>query len=305
MDNKQIIDAQIRQLNKEFYDNFNPKYFRQKLSFLLVLLSDVDYLSKKYEEGIEIGKIKALGDRLTNEEKIHLAQVIKGEIALTYYHAIETFFRLFIAHATNSDCPWVEISNLTTFSNFKQQLERINKFKFPKDAASFEKLIINVMFGNKPPKEANISTEKWTKNIANTKDWIFQFSSDLLKNLDYNAYKHGLAIFSTEIGFELEDTPIKQEKSEAFAYITKKKEKNEVYFYKTFKFINWEEKTAFIFKVCEMMQNIINVGKIRYLRNGQATKIKLFDDIKITDLFKEEIRASEMSMSLPFKLDIK
>lgn len=304
-DDSDRIKAEILGLNKQFYENFNPKYFTQKVSFLLALLSDTKYLSKIYEQGIEIGDIKAKGKALTSEEEKHLQELLKTEISLIYYHTIETFFRLFIAHTFKTECPWVEISSLTSYSAFKKEVERIQLGQFPSKKDDLKIIIAGVMFGAIPPEKSGIPKDKWNKNLNNLVDWINLFAGDLLKNEDYNAYKHGLGIFTTQLGFQLGNSLVKREKDGVLGYITQKREGKTINYFKTYKFIDWQQKTALIFKISQMIENIIVVGKGRYLKNGERVKIHLFDDIRLVDVFKEGIRTTEISMELPFARQLK
>jgi hypothetical protein len=289
----------LLELNKEFYLNYNVKYFTSKVSFLLVLLSDTDYLSKKYCEGVQLGSLKATGEELSKEEKIHLEKLLKTEISLIYYHSIETLFRLFIAHTYQTKCPWIEISNLTSYSKFKKQVEKINKKEFPTNKDILSNVLTSVFFGTAPGKKSNISDDDWEKNLKNLEAWTILFSKDLLGNEDYNAYKHGLGIFSTELGIELENTPIKRSKTEAISYITQKKDVDKIEYFKSYKFLDWEKKVALIFIMSKMMENIILIGKYRFIDKKNGLKLNLFNGFSMADLWKEGFTTNEIKISLP------
>ena len=303
-DQEEYTKAQIRHLNEEFYSNFNAKYFRQKISYLMANLADTSFISNQYEKGIEIGDIKAKGEKLTDEEDVNLKELLKSEIAITYYHAIETFFRLFIAHFYRTKCPWVEISDLKSYQKFKEEVTKIRDGKFPKEGSNLAEVICNVMYGSKPPESSNVEENRWKDSITNLTSWITQFASDILQNEDYNAYKHGLGLFTTKIGFEMPGTPIKELNREALVYITQERVGDEINYSKTYKFVDWEQKTALIFKVSEMIDNIIKIGRGRYLGVKEPISLRLFHDIKPIDVFKEGIHTNSISMQLPFSKKI-
>lgn len=293
-----IVQSTFSRLNLDFYEKFNVKYFTQKVSFLTALLSDTHVLSEIYTRGIKIGELKATGKELTNQEELHLKELLKAEISLVYYHAIETFFRVLIAHTYKTDCPWVEISDLNNYSEFKKEIKKIVDNKFPSKDLKQDEIITSVMFGQ--PKPDTVKQETWNQSIENTLDWINFIARDLLKNEDYNAYKHGLGLYSSELGFELAGTPLKEDKKEVLVYITQKKENGQINYYKTYKYINWQQKVALIFKVTQMMENIIKIGKAKYLGDSKNVRLHLFHEVKLADIFKSEIHANELKMSLPF-----
>lgn len=303
-DQNQILNTTFNQLNQEFYSEFNPKYFRQKISYLVALLSNIDHLSDVYEKGIKVGKLDAKGERLNSEEEKLLTQILKSEISQAYYHSIETFFRLFIAHSYKSNCPWLEISDLNNYKKFKDTVEKISKHQFPTPKHKLEEIVTMVIFGN-IGESNNVDKEKWKNNIKNTLSWIDIFSSDLLGNTDYNAYKHGLSLFSSELGVSLEGTPLKKEKAEVLKYITQQRTKSQIKYNKTYKYINWEEKVALIFIVSEMIENISNIGKKYYLRDEEPINIHMFDHVSPSKLFKNGINLTSINFELPIEKIIK
>lgn len=297
-DVNKVFHGELKELNDEFYNKFNVTYFRQKVSFLVALLSDTQLLSDIYKKGIDIDGLQAKGDKLTQEEDKQLKELLKAEISLVYYHAIETLLRLLIAHTYKTECPWVEIGDLNSYRLFKKEVEKICKGKFPSKDVDQSKIVAGVIFGGSKPKSVN--KDQWKKNLDNTLDWLNLMASDLLNNEDYNAYKHGLGLFSSSLGFELSGTPLKQEKSDVLVYITQEKDGDYINYFKTFKYINWQQKAALIFQVTYMMENIIAIGKATYLGNAGEIRLHLFHELELSKLFKSGINANLVKMSLSF-----
>lgn len=298
--NDNLLEQTINELNSDFYTKFNPYYFRDKISYHLAVLDDIDWLSSKYESGVEIGELKASGNKLEGKERKYLIQTIKTEISLIYYHAIETFFRLFISHSYKTECPWLEIADLTSFKKFKDIVKKIKDGKFPSKSVAFDDLVSSIIFGNINLSN-NIDESKWDKNINNTVEFIHHFAESILNNQNYNAYKHGLSIFSSELGFSIEGTPIERKKSDILIYLVTEKEDGQTNYAKAYKYLDWEQKVAEIFILSELISNIFEIGKRIHFSKEKNTKvkIKLIDHVSLINIYKEGFHTNEIKMSLP------
>lgn len=291
----------IDDLNQKFYANFDIDYFTQKADYLLILLSDLDYISSKMETGIEYGKIKAKGEALSTEEKGRLRKNLESEIFLTYYHAVETLFRLLIAHAANVDCPWIEISATRNFSAFKKKVENlIVQQKLALAGKNFDESLILLFFGSDLSEK--VGSEKWEKNISNLQDLLDHFARNLLETPHYNSYKHGLAIFQSQLGFELNEM-LRMDKQDTLTFLEFKKKNesdDEKYIAKTHHFLKWEEKYALTYAVTDLIKNLVGVASMRYCKKEKVL-LKSFDQYDLNKiLVKNEygVIMDAISMSL-------
>lgn len=264
-----LLIADENNYNKIFYRDFMMEYFDIKTFDLLNILNN----SKKYIEDIkskelEIGKIK-IGFGEINEEKI--TAYAKSEIMSTYYHCLETFIRLFIAHSLLEPYPIIEIANLS-IEKYKKYLNDFSNGIFDNlnDKLSGDETILFVIFGFSDFKKSKIPKENFDK----VKNWIKIISGELLSISEYNSFKHGLNMFQGFGSFSIKpdgsDKVIKKEGDSI--YLMERYEDEKRYKFKfTCRFIDCDFKITVIRFVNEMIKNIMELGKIRYISKEEFT----------------------------------
>jgi hypothetical protein len=186
-----LISGQELNLNKMLYRDFMVEYFDEKVILLVDLMND----SKEYAKNVllkelTIGNLKFKADDNTDSNK--LEKYAKCELVDTYYHCLETFMRLFIAHASFEPCPLIELTALET----RQYHKKINQiargdFENLNNKYSGDDTILLVLIGSK--KDSNVVTEKQLNNLKN---WIIFCTNELHKMNEYNSFKHGLSMFA-------------------------------------------------------------------------------------------------------------
>lgn len=302
------VQAEIVRLNKQFYGSFDTEYFLQKCFYLSALLSKPEVVTSILREGAEFKslklKIEDEEDELLKADK--LQRNLKAEVAITYFHSVETLFRIIFAHAKTTDCPWVELTLGTSFKKFKQDVEKFTKHKYFK--VDHEDGISLIFYGRrKADKPEKVSKAVWEKSIKNISDCLDYFASDLIKSFAYNSYKHGLAMFNEEFGFTL-DPVFKVDKDDALLFLSFADDKeHEGYkqLSRNYVFTKWEQKWALVYQLTHLLDSVIAIGNWQY-NDGKYT-IKLFDQLDIYKLIKnndnpiEPTSVSESSFS--FKMD--
>ena len=125
--NKGLATEQFPELNKEFYENFMEDYYLIKLDNLLNIITR----TSEYQKSIEMAEIKLgkIGAKLGGAEENQLQKYAKLELATTYFHCLETFIRLFIAHAKLVSCPWIELSGLS-IKSYRDALQKLSQGDF-------------------------------------------------------------------------------------------------------------------------------------------------------------------------------
>src|SRR5699024_9538683 len=121
------------------------------------------------------------------------------EIAMSFFHCMEAFVRLFIAHAKLSGCSWLDLAKLS-LPKYKKELESISKgtLELLKTQISDDETSVDVFTGYINP-EYKITVDF----IQGYKEWLSFAASQLLETYDYNSFKHGLAISPNQNGFTL------------------------------------------------------------------------------------------------------
>lgn len=248
-------------LNTEFYEKYDVDYFYNKTIFLAgVLASPQEYLDV-LSRGFEIGKIK-IGKMPSTDTK-WITNYAKQEIVINSYHSIESFFRLLFAHVERSDCPWLGVLDLRDFNSFKKRIDSLLNRKYFK--ANHDEVLSSMLLGSREA-YTTLSDEDWSKNVKNMLDLLDRAGHDLLSTPDYNVFKHGAALFNTEMGFNFADV-IKADKQDSFMFLsstTKKEEKKIIKkYFKTYKFMKWEIRFATTVLVTRLMTNLLELEALR------------------------------------------
>ena len=269
MKNNRKIDAdkglaveQFPDLNKKFYENFMDDYYLIKLDNLLNIITRTSEYQRSIERvEIELGKLKC---HLGGDNNEDLQKYAKLELATTYFHCLETFIRLFVAHATLSPCPWIEISRLT-ISDYRKALYGLSKGKFNgfNNKLDDDSTVLFVLTGYDALPEG---IEK--KDLEGLKRWIEWAANELLNNYEYNSFKHGLAVYTNINGFKFMDKEkIKLQKhGECIEFISKNEKMDRYVWVRKTVFISYDSRAAIIFTFGKLIKNILNIGKFVYAK---------------------------------------
>lgn len=264
--NYKLEKSQLIELNKEFYENFHINYYTVKLNTIMNILANTsdyrDYIDQKY---ICYEKFEA---NINEVEEDELCKFAKIELNTMYFHCAENFIRLFIAHGRDTHCPWLEMCNLDIHL-YRKCLKNISKgnFSYINKNMNEEELIMYVFTGHKESIE-KVGINK--EDYENIKDWIIWIAHELLENAQYNAYKHGMAIYpsSNKISISGRGKQIKAE-GEILRYLKKKEKDDRFVWTKEEKYISYDSIIAIIFTINELSKSILNIGKYIYVPNQQ------------------------------------
>jgi hypothetical protein len=176
---------------KLFYNGYFHEYFKIRMLTLRHFL-------QHEEEYINF---------LSNNNDLEREKIInslKLEIRGTYFHAIETLFELiFAVEGNNDENIWHRLAS----ADFRKNYERIKTFATD-NVSSFN---VNIqMDGVEIPfcyqlfysgMEFN-SDQNTSTNMKFIENFILAVAKDFSERDDYNAYKHGLRLFPTFVGFQ-------------------------------------------------------------------------------------------------------
>lgn len=276
---KYLAKEQFNALNKQFYGKYIEEFYNIKLKSLLNMISRTTEYNKSIENAeIELGNLTCTFENKDEEE---LKKYAKLELASTYFHCLETFIRLFIAHSSLSECPWIELSRLN-IRKYRDALEKLGKGKFDwlNSEMSTIETINYTMAGFRDLPEG-ISLD----DINGIKEWIIWTSNELMQNYEYNTFKHGLAIYTNEVGVKFtSNNELKLNKhGECLEFLARREKENRYVWVKKTVFISYDKRATIIYIISELIKNIISVGRFHYL--GMEGKLNLLPTAKATPSF--------------------
>lgn len=269
---KGIAEKEIYNLNREFYNNYSREYFETKLILLSSILSKPNKFIDVLHDGEEV-KVGVLNYKLDEGEmtKKRLDNFARLELSTMYYHCIETFLRLFLAHISLPSCPWLEISRETDFRKFKQTVSELLEDKFKYNDSHFTALenFLYVFYGDYQEdyfEKHNISRDEAKEILMK---WVKWAAKDFISVYDYNAFKHGLAVFTDVHGISFshsDNIPVFEEQGDALRFIAKKKKKERWVWEKKYVFTPLDFRAVAINIYSGLINNLLTVGRVTYLR---------------------------------------
>jgi hypothetical protein len=171
------LESNYRELNQAFYRERPWDYFLQRLVHLAAIASDTGKLP--FDGPISIGPVTIESHAPTVTENPSPGQTfvaVESEILL--HHAAETLLRFIYAHAEPSPCPWIRMSSLRNFSDFKDWVSAL------RDDSNLDDLV-GRLFGR---------SDEYPDAPAKEAEWVRVFAQHFLDSSSYNAAKHGMAL---------------------------------------------------------------------------------------------------------------
>ncbi len=266
-----LVDGQEDELNIMFYRDYMTDYFDGKLVVLIDLLSEIDeYISRLKSSEMKIGKLKFRTDEFVGSNE--LKKYAKCEIVETYYHCLETFMRLFIAHAALEKCPLIELTSLGT-REYHSIINDIAKGNFEKlnNQLNGEDTLLMVLVGS-----TRADKQLDEKQINNLKEWVIFCANELCQMNHYNSFKHGLSMFAGFGSIKIQNDEKQKElfkEGDAVHILKSSKIGNQYKFSLANIFVEYDYKATLILFFNELIKNMITIGKVRYVTGDYTTKI--------------------------------
>lgn len=292
-----LHEKEVMDINKEFYKEYSRDYFKTKLTVLISMISKSSKILEviKNEDPLKVGVLE-IGVEEDNFQKETLVNYAKLELSTTYYHCLETFLRIFLAHIKFEQCPWLEISRETSFVNFKKKLKELadGKFNFTHDKLSVDEMILYIFYGMTDISSLNTDENKLTSEeaVSILKRWIIWASEQLISVYDYNAFKHGLTVFTGNRGITIGDVEDKhlREQGDALKLIVKKEKSDRWVWEKKIIFTPLDARGAIIYIVNDLINNILKVGEFTYLQKEYDNIVFLGDTESQPENFYKSIK---------------
>jgi len=137
----QSMDETKARLNGSFYDQDPTAYFRNRASLLALRAVKGEELADLL--GFQWGNLY-VGvegvDRTPEEADEITTRFVVAESQVLLHHTAEAAIRLFLAHAVNPECPWLEMAALLNFNEFRNHLDQLAAPSVPdslRDGASW------------------------------------------------------------------------------------------------------------------------------------------------------------------------
>jgi hypothetical protein len=171
------LEANFRELNEAFYQESPWNYFLQRLVHLAAIASDTS--KSPFGDPISVGPVTVESHSPTAPEYPSPGQsfvAVESEVLL--HHASETLLRLIHAHAEPSPCPWLRMSAVRSFTEFKGWVEVL------RDDPDLDQVAVRLFGQSDEHPEAHVDEAAW----------IRLFAQHFLDSSSYNAAKHGMAL---------------------------------------------------------------------------------------------------------------
>lgn len=198
-----MSENQFERLNREFYAAKPGTYFRDRLSLLAVRAVHTETLAGLVADGITWGPLRIVhdGSEVTEDderrEKADRQRFLVTESQMLLHHVSESLLRMFLAHEGRPECPWLEMSALLDFTEFRSEVDALAKASWPKERVD---AVADVFLGGvavDPPDE-------WVEHRDAAVRLLRLLAQRLQgdKNL-YNSAKHGLTCLAGEGSIQL------------------------------------------------------------------------------------------------------
>lgn len=121
-DGTQSLSRAYERLNERFYTAGPAEHFRTRWFALLALIGRPDEILEILKSGVAYENVHAvIGEGEASPEGIRDYASLESEVLL--HQTSECLIRLFLAHAVESGCPWLEVSAERSAWAFKKRVE--------------------------------------------------------------------------------------------------------------------------------------------------------------------------------------
>lgn len=174
--------------------------------------------------GVTWGKIRLALDPNDMTDAMFRQQA-EIELVALRQHAAEVLFRVFWVHALQDPCPWLALGRIRAPGDLKRLVEKYQSGGEWTDEQSYLAFHSRSAWGSGSVAESGAVREELVAPARNVAAWVACAAAQVREAPLYNAYKHGLAIFSHEpfsmrLGTADGDGPeVKIEASSGFKYL--------------------------------------------------------------------------------------
>lgn len=300
-----LLPEQIQDTNEMFYRDFSLDYFENKIINLLEIIDNAkEYISRIENRHFKVGKLEF--DGIQNVDENNVIKYAKSELISTYYHCLETFMRLFIAHAKSTESPLLDLTTLS-IDEYHYIINELSKgnIKVVNNKLTAEQIISRTLIGFDKIENSPLSESE----LKNLKEWIIWCANELKSIPEYNSLKHGLSMLIGygEIGIPNSEPPF-YKRGDAVHILEKKKIDGRYKFSLNNIFAEFDFKVILIHFFSQLIENIIKIGKIRFVSNSTTEKLFkpylcVFNYFQLRDKFHEKGNIGDLMTSYAIQLN--
>lgn len=293
-----IAPHEYAMLNDSYYSATPHEYFLHRLGSLALLIADDNLATDSLREGIDLLDTQLIMD--INWDDKGKSKYASSEIVVLLHHACETLLRLYISHANRNPCPWVAMSSLMDFGEFKRKVAALRgHFSDPEILADILEVFT---LTNDKKSQPNISDEVWTTHEKGLV-MILEFAAgEFLDNSSiYNAAKHGLAVIPHEIGMSIGfPSIIMQKEGPAVSYLQRVRDKDNQKWLKTTQWISPRSLMMWVVLIVQQIENLWVSAKInrKIIELDDKTRINFANHETIKTLLESDLEPDENGVSI-------
>ncbi len=298
------------ELNRHFYAAEPHDYFGQRLTNLILTAGRHEDLERLMTEGVTFRGLKVGGhaegstppdmDPPSLDEQAKSAEhFVIAEAEVLAQHVGETLLRLYLAHefaggSPPPPCPWLEVSRLRSFSQFKEKVRaRFGPDSDPGDAANLVALARVFQVTDDPAKlsKTPIPEDQWQKSLANIEGYLRAFARQFLDRAPlYNAAKHGLALLPSEMSMRWGDGAVVRADGPIIQYLEVRERDGRPRWSKVNHWVKPDRQMAMIFRACQLIEKLWEVARLRYLPENRPKRfeVRLFGGASWQDLMMSD-----------------
>jgi hypothetical protein len=194
-------------------------------------------------------------------------RLVLVESEMLIHQAAETLLRLFFAHASRPQVPWIEMDRLRGPGQFKQELQ--SRILNAEKTTRLRGDIGLVFIGNREPSDdlADDARAIREASVDRIVEYLRYFASVLIeREIIYNGAKHGLAVQAGEPAIRIADIAALSVEGPAVSYLRKQKsEAGGREWVVATQWINLEQEFSFIFLAAWLVRAVWTSARIRYV----------------------------------------
>lgn len=289
-------------LNATFYGMKPHIYLRRRLKSLWLWHGDPPGLSELLSEKFIVDDMAVTlgteGDEDAEKRERERFVVIEAEVLL--HHVSETLLRLYLVHARESPCPWLDVSREMSSGRFKKSIEKLRqRLESGEEKPGIERAFLPP--GDRAVMVPDHGEEVWELAVQNLSDYLDYYASHFLDAAPYNAAKHGLALLAGQSGMELgagdDPLPFLKRSGPALVYleIEHDERSGDPRWAQVTKWIVLRRALAMTHIGCRLIEDIWKIGTGRRTTT-KPVDLHLFTEPKCVEVLKRTERESEVGI---------
>lgn len=284
-----LVPQQFPELNRQFYSAVLPPhdYIKQRLRSLFLATRTPEELPGSHGVTMEIGKVRAawsITDSLVDEAQRR--DYLSAETTVLLHHAAEALLRLYLAHAKDQPCPWLEVARLRQPGVFPGRVRALLK---DLDKPETQADLMRIFTSHEAPPEGQ--EDGWNDAREGLAIFMAHFGRTILDDgALYNAAKHGLAIRSGDTGVSLgspEVEAIVKANGPSITYIDLVERDRRRRWATSTNWIKADQNIALTHIAAAYLQSLWHIASVRYTRAPfDGSQVANYSRATAQDVFK-------------------